>query len=64
MPNGVGNPDLSSLNYTVLVPYNGSIPTGGDSVNHNVNVFYEVSIGRGRELPACELQLRKFTDLA
>ena len=45
MPNGVGSPDLSSLNYTVLVPYNGTIPTGGDSLNDNVNVFYEVSFG-------------------
>lgn len=45
MPNGVGGPDLSSLNYTVLVPYNGSIATGGDSLKDNVNVFYEVSFG-------------------
>lgn len=43
MPNGIGSPDLSSLNYTVLVPYNGSIATGGDSSKDNVNIFYEVS---------------------
>lgn len=35
--------DLTTLNYTVLVPYNNSIPTGGDSLNYNLNVFYTVS---------------------
>ncbi|MCJ1223555.1 ammonium transporter Amt1 [Toensbergia leucococca] len=32
---------LTSLNYTVLVPYNGTIPTGGDSLTHNLNVYYQ-----------------------
>ena len=35
--------DLTSLNYTILVPYNGSIPTGGDSLVDNLNIFYTVS---------------------
>ena len=36
--------DAGALNYTVLVPidYNGSIPTGGDSLLTNLNVHYEV----------------------
>ncbi|KMP04100.1 ammonium transporter MEP2 [Coccidioides immitis RMSCC 2394] len=33
-------PDLSTLNYTVLVPYNGSIATGGNSMEVDLNVFY------------------------
>lgn len=33
-------PDLSSLNYTVLLPYNGTTETGGDSLNQDLNVFY------------------------
>lgn len=32
--------DLTNLNYTILVPYNGSIPTGGDSLNADLNIFY------------------------
>jgi hypothetical protein len=35
---------LSNLNYTVLIPYNGTIPTGGDSLTENLNVFYNVNI--------------------
>ena len=35
--------DLNSLNYSVLVPYNGTIATGGDSLVDNLNVFYEVN---------------------
>lgn len=34
--------DLDTLNYTVLVPYNGTIPTGGDSLTQNLNIWYEV----------------------
>lgn len=34
--------DLTALNYTILVPYNNSIATGGDSLTENVNVFYTV----------------------
>ena len=34
--------DLNSLNYTVLIPYNGTVATGGDSLTDNLNVFYEV----------------------
>ena len=36
--------DLAALNYTILVPYNGSIATGGDSLNGNLNVFYTVRL--------------------
>ena len=43
MPQADPTVDLNSLNYTVLVPYNGSIATGGDSLADNLNVFYEVS---------------------
>lgn len=35
--------ELNHLNYTVLIPYNESSPTGGDSLTHNLNVYYEVS---------------------
>jgi len=34
--------DLDALNYTVKVPYNGTIPTGGDSLTENLNIWYEV----------------------
>lgn len=34
--------DLAALNYTLLYPYNGSIPTGGDSLNADLNIFYTV----------------------
>ena len=34
--------DLSRLNYTSLVPYNESIPTGGNSLTEDLNVHYEV----------------------
>jgi len=30
------------LNYTQLVPYNESIPTGGNSLTENLNVHYDV----------------------
>jgi len=32
--------DLGSLNYTVLVPYNETIMTGGDSLMQDLNVYY------------------------
>lgn len=38
--------DLNNLNYTAEVPYNGTIPTGGDSLHQNLNVFYEVPTSR------------------
>ena len=38
--------DLDALNYTVKVPYNGTIMTGGDSLHDDLNVFYDVSILR------------------
>lgn len=31
-----------SLPYVPLEPYNGTIPTGGDSENNDLNVFYQV----------------------
>ncbi len=34
--------DLTALNYTILVPYNETIATGGDSLQQNLNVFYTV----------------------
>ena len=34
--------DLNRLNYTALVPYNETIPTGGDSLIEDLNVHYEV----------------------
>jgi Amt family ammonium transporter len=39
--NGV---DLDALNYTIKVPYNGTVMTGGDSLNANLNIFYDVSL--------------------
>ncbi len=35
--------DLDKLNYTIKVQYNGTIPTGGDSLNADLNIFYDVS---------------------
>jgi hypothetical protein len=35
--------DLNALNYTIKVPYNGSIATGGDSLTADLNIFYDVS---------------------
>lgn len=35
--------DLMALNYTILIPYNASIPTGGDSLRDNLNLYYTVS---------------------
>ena len=43
--------DLTTLNYTVLVPYNDSIATGGDSVGGNVNLYYQVSYYQESERP-------------
>ncbi|KAK2784534.1 ammonium transporter Amt1 [Onygenales sp. PD_12] len=34
------SPDLGALNYTVLVPYNGTEATGGDSMAIDLNVYY------------------------
>lgn len=36
--------DLDALNYTVLIPYNGTIPTGGNSLTQDLNVFYNVGL--------------------
>jgi len=38
------NMDLSKLNYTVPVPYNGTIATGGNSLVDNLNIYYEVCL--------------------
>ncbi len=35
--------DLNALNYTIKVPYNGTDMTGGDSLNADLNIFYDVS---------------------
>lgn len=34
--------NLGELNYTVKIPYNGTIPTGGNSLIEDLNVHYEV----------------------
>lgn len=34
--------DLGDLNYTSLVPYNETLPTGGNSLTQDLNVHYEV----------------------
>jgi hypothetical protein len=34
--------DLDALNYTIKVPYNGTSMTGGDSLNADLNIFYDV----------------------
>jgi hypothetical protein len=34
--------DVDHLNYIPLVPYNGSGPTGGDSLTEDFNIWYEV----------------------
>ena len=39
-----GGGDNGLLNYTVLVPYNETIPTGGDSLTQNLNIHYQVGI--------------------
>ena len=36
--------DLDTLNYTALVPYNETIPTGGNSLIQDLNVHYEVTL--------------------
>lgn len=52
--------DLANLNYTVLEPYNDTVPTGGDSLTQNLNVYYEVcyssSTGRVRVALLTDLQ--------
>lgn len=40
-----GTPDLSNLNYTVLIPYTGSqTGNGGDSLTEDLNVYYNVRL--------------------
>jgi hypothetical protein len=34
--------NLDALNYTIKVPYNGTVATGGDSLTGDLNVFYDV----------------------
>ncbi|KAI0482262.1 hypothetical protein GGR56DRAFT_619219 [Xylariaceae sp. FL0804] len=33
--------NLDDLDYVVKAPYNGTIPTGGDSLTQNLNIWYE-----------------------
>ncbi len=42
--------NLEKLNYTSFVPYNGTIPTGGDSLVEDLNVHYNV--GAPQSLPS------------
>lgn len=39
---------LNGLNYTLLVPYNGSSATGGDSLTEDFNLFYNVGFATPR----------------
>lgn len=44
MATAQAGPDLSSLNYTVLIPFNSSSnldPAGGDSLTEDLNVYYQ-----------------------
>ena len=34
--------DVNALNYTALIPYNDTIPTGGNSLIQDLNVHYQV----------------------
>lgn len=46
--------DLSALNYTILVPYNGTGMTGGDSLTEDLNIFYNVrERTRNADMPGC-----------
>lgn len=47
--------DLSELNHTTPIPYNGTIATGGNSLTQNLNVFYEVCLS---EPQFCRLMLK------
>ena len=38
----VDDKNLYALNYTIETPYNGTIPTGGDSLLQDLNIFYDV----------------------
>lgn len=33
--------DIDQMDFVPLVPYNGTIPTGGDSLEDNLNLFYQ-----------------------
>ena len=52
--------DLDALNYTVLVPYNGTEAQGANPLKQDVNIWYQVSYHRGLyvlELAALTLRL-------
>ncbi len=36
--------DLGALNYTAQVPYNETVPTGGNSLTQDLNVHYDVCL--------------------
>ncbi len=42
--------DLDALDYVVKVPYNGTGPSGGDSLTENLNIWYEVGYVEDRPL--------------
>ena len=42
MADSGADPNLNSLPYVPLYPYNGTVPTGGDSLTENLNIFYNV----------------------
>lgn len=35
---------FDGLNYTTHIPFNETIPTGGDSLTHDLNVHYDVRL--------------------
>lgn len=58
--------ELDDLEFVPLVPYNGSGPTGGDSLTEDLNIWYEVCSEAGQlRLTRCALisgaNARKFT---
>lgn len=55
--------DLGALNYTEQVPYNGTVPTGGNSLTDDLNVYYDVCFGNlpPHSLTLAQQQLRGAT---
>ncbi len=49
--NTVNGVNLNDLNYTVKIPYDGVGPQGGNPLNRNLNLWYEVSLSAGPCVP-------------
>jgi len=56
------NLDLDHLNYTVKVPYNGTGATGGNPLEDNLNIWYEVGVAPGPIARRSACQDRNTTD--